>query len=65
MIREPEGKLLARVKRTTSQLYMILVKLLVKRCLLTKEEAEARRWHERLDHINFQAMKKMAKEKLV
>jgi hypothetical protein len=64
-IREPEGKLLARVKRTMSRLYLLLVKLSIKRCLLTKEEAEAWRWHERLGHINFQAIKMMAKEELV
>jgi hypothetical protein len=64
-IREPEGKLLARVKRTMSQLYLLLVKLSVKRCLLMKEEAEAWHWHERLSHINFQAIKMMAKEELV
>jgi hypothetical protein len=56
-IRVLGGKLLARVKRTTSRLYLLLVKLSVKRCLLTKEEAEARRWPERLGHINFQAIK--------
>jgi hypothetical protein len=36
-IREPEGKLLARVKRTTSRLYLLLVKLSVKWSQLMKE----------------------------
>jgi hypothetical protein len=33
-------------------------------CLLTRREAKALRWHQCLGHLNFQAMKKMAKEEL-
>jgi hypothetical protein len=34
-------------------------------CLLSQAEVVTRRWHERLGHINYQAMKKMSREGLV
>jgi hypothetical protein len=58
------GRLLMRVKRTANHLYLLTVKLPVTAYLLTCREAEAWRWHQRLGHLNFQAMKKMVKEEL-
>jgi hypothetical protein len=64
-IREPGGKLLARVDRMANQLYLLTVKLSTEECLMAHEGGEAWCWHERLGHISFMAMKKMAKEELV
>jgi hypothetical protein len=65
LIREPGGKLLARVKRTASRLYLLTVKLSIAMCAVTCEDPVAWRWHERLGHLNFLALKKMVKEELV
>jgi hypothetical protein len=67
VIREPGGRLLAWVKRTVSQLYLLSVTLsaMATRCLVTRGEAEAWRWHEHLGHLNFSALKNMAREEFV
>jgi hypothetical protein len=64
-IREPDGRLLAKVKRSDSRLYLLIVELSTATCLVPRGEAEAWRWHERLGHLNFPAMKKLAREDLV
>jgi hypothetical protein len=47
-IQEPGGKLLAKVQRMGSRLYLLIVTLLgsVTRCMTVKREAEAWRWHD-------------------
>jgi hypothetical protein len=42
-----------------------MVKLSSGICLLARGETEAWRWHGRLAHLNFQAMRKMVREDLV
>jgi hypothetical protein len=64
-IREPDGRLLANVKRSDSKLYLLTVELSTAACLVSPGEAEAWRWHERLGHLNFPVMKKLAHEGLV
>jgi hypothetical protein len=64
VIREPDGKLLARVKKAENRLYLLTMKLSTMECLLSQAEVVTRRWHERLGHINYQAMK-MSREGLV
>jgi hypothetical protein len=64
-IREPGGKLVANVKRSDSKLYLLTVELSTVACLVSPGEAEAWRWHERLGHLNFLVMKKLAHEDLV
>jgi hypothetical protein len=64
-IREPGGRLLARVKRTAGRLYLLEVNVSVAACSVARGDEAAWRWHERLGHLNFQAMKKMVKEELV
>jgi hypothetical protein len=65
LIREPGGKLLARVKRTTARLYLLTVRLSTAERMVARGEAEAWRWHERLGHLNFPALQKMAREGFV
>jgi hypothetical protein len=64
-IREPGGKLLARVKRAGSHLYLLHVTLSTVVCQVTRGDEMVWRWHERLGHLNFSAMKKLAHEDLV
>jgi hypothetical protein len=64
-IREPGGRLLARVKRTAGRLYLLEVNVSVATCSVARGDEAAWRWHERLGHLNFQAMKKMVREELV
>jgi hypothetical protein len=64
-IREPGGKLLARVKQAGSRLYLLHVTLSVAVCQVTRGDEMAWRWHERLGHLNFPAMKKLVREDLV
>jgi hypothetical protein len=53
------------VKRSLNRLYVLNITLARPLCLVTRGDDEARRWHARLGHLNFQAMKKMAREGLV
>jgi hypothetical protein len=53
------------VKRSDSRLYLLTVELSMAECLVSRREAEAWRWHERLGHLNFPAMKKLAREDLI
>jgi hypothetical protein len=62
---EPRERLLAKVKWSVSRLYLLTVKLSSGTCLIARGEAEVWRWHGRLTHLNFQAMKKMVREDLV
>jgi hypothetical protein len=64
-IREPGGKLLARVKWAGSRLYLLHVTLSAAVCQVTRGDEMAWHWHERLGHLNFTAMKKLAREDLV
>jgi hypothetical protein len=64
---EPSSKLLAKVQRTARRLYLLNMILSgsATRCMMAKGEAEAWRWHDRLGHLNFPTLKKMACEELV
>jgi hypothetical protein len=67
VIREPGGRMLARVKWIVNPLYLLLMTLsaIAAWCLVTRGEAEAWRWPKCLSHLNFLALKKMAREELV
>jgi hypothetical protein len=64
-IREPGGRLLARVKRMASRLYLREMNVSVAACSVARGDGVAWRWHERLGHLNFQAMQKMIREEMV
>jgi hypothetical protein len=64
-IQEPRGRLLTKVKRPESMLYLLTVELSAVACLVSCREAEVWRWHERLGHLNFPAMKKLVHEDLI
>jgi hypothetical protein len=64
-IREPSGRLLARVERVRNRLYQLTVNVAQPVCLATREEESVWRWHARLGHINMSALRRMAREELV
>ncbi|XP_020407206.1 glycerophosphodiester phosphodiesterase GDPDL7-like isoform X1 [Zea mays] len=64
-IREPEGRLLARIPRAGNRLYVLNVDVARPVCLAARGEESAWRWHARLGHINMLALRKMAREELV
>jgi transposase InsO family protein len=64
-IREPEGRLLARIPRAGNRLYVLNVDVPRPVCLAARGEESAWRWHARLGHINMLALRKMAREELV
>jgi hypothetical protein len=65
-IREPGGKLLARVKQVANRMYLLHVTLSVAVCQVTQGGDEmAWCWHEHLGRLNFSAMKKLVREDLV
>jgi hypothetical protein len=65
-IREPGGRLLARIERKQSRLYMLDVNIACRAaCLSMRAEAEARRWHAQLGHVNMPVLRRMANQELV
>jgi hypothetical protein len=65
-IREPGGRLLARIERKQSRLYVLDVNIARRAaCLSARAEAEARRWHARLGHVNMPVLRRMANQELV
>ena len=64
-VREPDGRLLARVPRGANRLYVLDIDIARPACLATRGEENAWRWHARLGHINMPALRRMAREELV
>jgi hypothetical protein len=52
-IREPGGRLLVKVRRSVSRLYLLTVKLSSGTCLAVRWEIEVWCWHGQLAHLNF------------
>jgi hypothetical protein len=64
-IREPGGRLLVKVRRSVSRLYLLTVKLSSGTCLAVRWEIEVWCSHGQLAHLNFQAMRKIVRVDLV
>lgn len=66
-IREPDRRLLVKVKRTPNWLYMLHIKLAQPSCLAVRGRGDevAWRWHQRFGHVNMAALWKLAREELV
>ncbi|WVZ76856.1 hypothetical protein U9M48_024782 [Paspalum notatum var. saurae] len=64
-IREEDGRLLAKVVRGPTRLYMIELRIARPVCLAAHAGEDAWRWHARFGHINFAALRKMGKDELV
>jgi hypothetical protein len=64
-IKEPGGRLLAKVMRAGTRLYVLNIKLALLSCLARCDDEEAWRWHAHLGHVNMAALRKLAREELV
>jgi transposase InsO family protein len=64
-IRDEEQRLLAKVHRSPSRLYVLDVNIARPVCLAAHATEDAWLWHARFGHVNFGALRKMGREKLV
>jgi uncharacterized membrane protein YgcG len=61
-IKDAESRLVARVPRAANRLYVLYATIAQPVCLMAHGAEEAWRWHARLGHMNFRAMKMMASQ---
>lgn len=64
-IRDEERRLLAKVPRSPSRLYILDVDIARPVCLAAHAKEDAWLWHARFGHVNFGALRKMGREGLV
>jgi hypothetical protein len=66
-IREPGGVLLVKVKWEENRLYLLHLKFTQPTCLVVcgRDDEVAWCWHERFDHANMAALRKLNREELV
>lgn len=64
-IRDPARRVLARVKRSASRLYTGVLSIDSPVCLLTQGDDVTWRWHARMGHLHFRALRAMASKQLV
>lgn len=62
-VREQQGDLLMKVKRSVNRLYKIIIYSGEIQCLMSHYEDESWLWHSRLGHVNFKAMRLMSTSK--
>nr|AAU90089.1 putative polyprotein [Oryza sativa Japonica Group] len=64
-LRDPDGLLLAKVKRSPSFLYILKLNMARPICLAANGTETAWRWHARFGHLNFQALRRLAQAEMV
>ena len=62
---DKQERLLMKVKRSQNRLYKLIIETSSPACLLSKVEDPTWLWHNRLGHVNFQAMNLMSKNQMV
>jgi hypothetical protein len=62
---DPCGRLLAQVPRMANRLFVLNIVIAQPVCLSARAEEEAWKWHARLGHLNFQALRTMARKEMV
>nr|ABW74560.1 polyprotein [Boechera divaricarpa] len=62
---DPCGRLLIQVTRTPNRLYKANMQIEKTMCLQANIDETSWRWHQRLRHVNFRALKSMADKKMV
>jgi hypothetical protein len=60
-LRDPEGMQLAKVNRDSSYLYVLKLNLATLICMAASGSELAWRWHARFGHLNFLALRRLAK----
>lgn len=58
-------RLLMKVKRSSNRLYKIVINTCKNACLMTTTNEVSKLWHNRLGHLNYQAMSLMSRSKMV
>jgi transposase InsO family protein len=64
-VHDEDRRLLAKIHRSAGRLYVLDINLARPVCLAAHAGEDAWRWHARFGHINFGALRKMAREGLV
>jgi hypothetical protein len=64
-IHEEGGRLLTRVMKGPTRLYLLELNIAQPVCLSARVGEEAWKWHARFGHTNFASLRKMGKEELV
>ncbi|WVZ66256.1 hypothetical protein U9M48_015503 [Paspalum notatum var. saurae] len=64
-VKDPCGRLLAHVPRKANRLFVLNITIAQPVCLSVRAEEEAWKWHARLGHLNFQAMRTLARKEMV
>lgn len=61
-----EGEnLLMKIRRTQNRLYRLIIESGASKCLLSRLDAVSRLWHDRMGHVNYQALSLMSRENMV
>lgn len=64
-LRDKDGKLITKAKRSQNRLYKVIIDIVTERCLQLSVSSESERWHERLGHIGRESMRSMISKELV
>ena len=64
-LKDPNGRLLAKVLRLPNRLYKLRLEVGRPACLHTRMEEDTWRWHARLGHISFKTIRSMATHEMV
>jgi transposase InsO family protein len=64
-IHDDNRRLLVKVPRTSSRLYILKLQLATPVCLAAHHDDTAWLWHERYDHLHFDALRKLARDGMV
>ena len=64
-LRDKDGKLITKAKRSPNRLYKVIIDIVTERCLQLSIPSESARWHARLGHIGRESMRSMINKELV
>ena len=65
VIRDPSRRMMARIKRSGSRLYTGVLTIDSPACLLAQGDDASWRWHARMGHLHFRALRTMSSKQLV
>ena len=64
-IHDTVGRMMAHIRRSISRLYTAVLTIDTPACLLTKNDDETWRWHARMGHLHFRALRAMSSKSMV
>lgn len=65
VLKDPQGKLLVEVTRSTNRLYKTPMEVYIPKCFQIESEDPTWSWHARLGHVSFGVMKTMVDKEMV